>query len=338
MTMSTGRTARPDVDVEFARIVDELTRRGFLTGGLGAATLLGLAACGTDGPAAPQAAPRTVHTAQGDVAVPIHPSRVVTISAYAYKTMLDLNLTPIMGVAGAVKPGYQLPAYLDRMASVPSPFNADFDEDLEAVAKAAPDLIIGSANDKALSQLQKIAPTVTQDAGTQSWQEMADQTADAVNRTANLDPIRTAYDKRVADVGKRYQAQLQGKRWYVLAPGNADDWSLWLPDVAAGLILTSLGARFGDLAAGKTGHYKSYSRELIGDLSDGDVLLVDDSGPDPSSDAASMFANRAWQALPAARSGHVHRSYLLSVSSYGEANGLLDQIETICQDLQKEAP
>jgi hypothetical protein len=45
-----------DVDRSFAEIVDSLTRRGFFTGGLGAAAL-GLAACGGAGGTSTTAAP-----------------------------------------------------------------------------------------------------------------------------------------------------------------------------------------------------------------------------------------------------------------------------------------
>ncbi len=56
--MTTSMLTRlPDsiVDAEFFRIVDELTRRGFLTGGLATAAALGLAGCGADDDTHPSA-------------------------------------------------------------------------------------------------------------------------------------------------------------------------------------------------------------------------------------------------------------------------------------------
>ncbi len=84
----------PDTDAEFARIVDELTRRGFLAGGLGTAAVLGLAGCGNG--TAPVAAPttRVVKTTKGPVTVPADPQRVVCLDSYSSQIMLTLGITP----------------------------------------------------------------------------------------------------------------------------------------------------------------------------------------------------------------------------------------------------
>ena len=52
-------TSFPSVDHEFARIVDELTRRGFLAGTL-SATVLGVGACASD-----QSAPSAANSSPG---------------------------------------------------------------------------------------------------------------------------------------------------------------------------------------------------------------------------------------------------------------------------------
>ena len=49
MTVQSLELPAPGLHAEWAAIVDELTRRGLLAGGLGTAALLGLAACGSGG-------------------------------------------------------------------------------------------------------------------------------------------------------------------------------------------------------------------------------------------------------------------------------------------------
>ncbi|GAB3920534.1 hypothetical protein GCM10011575_17960 [Microlunatus endophyticus] len=322
-----------ETDAEFGVIVDELTRRGFLAGGLGTVGAFGLASCTPDAPSPAVPQTRKIKTANGTVEVPADPRRVVTINAYAYKTMLDLGLTPIMGIAGQVAAGFQIPSYIDRMAKVPSPVDNAGSDKIEQIARAKPDLIFTFAADKAVAQLRALAPTITADPS-ESWRRLAEQTADVIGRAGQLEKLRTASQRQTQQLASDHAETLRGAKWYVLAPGDNRDWSLWLPDVAAGLILSDLGASFGHLATGRTGQYKPYSVELLDGLSDGDVLLVADGGATPSAQAAALFSTPGWRRLPAVKAGRVYRTNLCSVSSYGEADALLDLVRTICTQLE----
>ena len=134
------------VDPEFAAIVDELTRRGFLTGAAGAAALLGLTACGSSGHDAggssSAAAPttRTVSTAKGNVTVPADPKRIVAVQPTALATLLDIGV----GVVGAYDQGadYISPRYKAKWQAAPKIGTAG-QIDVEKVAALHPDLIIG---------------------------------------------------------------------------------------------------------------------------------------------------------------------------------------------------
>ena len=96
-----------DIDEEFARIVNALTRRGLLAGGLGTAALLGLSACGLDQPHdtsdVSTPATRKVDSVNGPISVPAHPKRVVTLDGFSMAAMFDLGLTP----AGVYSAGEQ---------------------------------------------------------------------------------------------------------------------------------------------------------------------------------------------------------------------------------------
>lgn len=98
------------VDAEFARIVDELTRRGFLGGLAGAAGLLGLAACRSDGArtdgrsTGARSATRQVSSVHGPITVPADPKRVVTLDGFSMAAMFDLGLNPVGVYSAATTP------------------------------------------------------------------------------------------------------------------------------------------------------------------------------------------------------------------------------------------
>ncbi|MER7003654.1 ABC transporter substrate-binding protein [Dactylosporangium sp. NPDC000555] len=236
-----------DTEVEFARIVNELSRRRLLAGGLGAAALLGLAACGStgDGPATTSETPpsRRVETAKGPVDVPANPTRVVSIQPSATATLYDLGVEPV----GVYDQGAQYisPRYASQWNAAPKIGNAG-EVQIEKVAALKPDLIIGADypwNTKAYDKLSAIAPTVI--IPVTSWQASAKTTAEAVNKLDALD----ALDKRVAarnEAIKTKHADILGRyRWNILQ-GGFDNGQFWVYGLESevGKILSAAGVQF----------------------------------------------------------------------------------------------
>jgi iron complex transport system substrate-binding protein len=217
LDLAPGRAPVPggrDVDAEFARIVDELSRRGFLAGGMGAATLLGLAACGSSGGSAADpstaATTRRVTTAAGTFTVPISPARIVCIDYFSAIFLLELGLTPVGGIDFSwVDASSMYPAYIPKLKQL-----ADIGEitstNFEKVTALQPDLILGPTpgsqydNSKgALTKLRAVATVASIDFGqTGDWRSPLDQTAQLVNRTDQLKPLvadyRSAIDRTKA--------------------------------------------------------------------------------------------------------------------------------------------
>jgi iron complex transport system substrate-binding protein len=130
------------VDAEFDRIVNELTRRGFLAGAASGAVLLGLAACSNDGPD-PAASTGSSWSYTDDrgtaVTVPKQPKRVAFLTDTVGAALWAAGVRPVAacdshsGIVEAVG--------LD-MSGIVQIATADQKLNLEALNNAQPDLLV----------------------------------------------------------------------------------------------------------------------------------------------------------------------------------------------------
>ena len=161
--MTAPLTASPEeVDAPFHRIVDELTRRGFLAGGLGAAALAGLAGCGAgdqpSGGGAPTAGPWTFTDDRGQrISLPARPERVVAFIDCAAALAGD-GIAPV-GYFGATGPTDPRNGAFDVAASQSV---GTSEIDLEKLAALRPDLIVSNSwfADSAPNVINKAEATV----------------------------------------------------------------------------------------------------------------------------------------------------------------------------------
>jgi len=329
--MTTGLLTRPGIgDIELARIVDELTRRGFLTGIAGSVALLGLTACGSKGTVstAPAPAPiRRVSTIHGDVELPASATRIVATDFPEVCTLLDLGIVPV----GRTSYVPDFAAYTATLKDVPSIDEAQSGELLvEKIAALNPDLVVGDdwadpAKQRVpYDKLSKIAPTALfaweQAAG--NWPALATQTADAVNKTAELAVLKAKYAARASSI-KTSDADLFARtRWDIIDCGQ-DSWDLYSKASSHGHVLTEAGV---PLNAGKTqtSGYQQYSLERFDLLKSTDVIVTTTASL-PYLDKLEAFTS-----LPAAKGGHVYATDLFFPASYGIALAFLDDLATIC--------
>ena len=119
-----------------------------------ATAFVGLSAASLSFPAF--AADITVTHAQGETVVAENPQKVITFD------LASLDTLDALGVEIAGLPGSNLPGYLQKFAADSYlKVGSLFEPDYEAVAAAAPDLIIvAGRSSAAYSELSKIAPTI----------------------------------------------------------------------------------------------------------------------------------------------------------------------------------
>ncbi|NKR30094.1 twin-arginine translocation signal domain-containing protein, partial [Rhodococcus hoagii] len=263
-------TVAPD-DVEWARMVDRLTRRGFL-GGIGAlgATAL-LTACGTSG-AGPESSAaqstRTVTTPLGTYDIPTSPQRVVVIdSRLDLEPALALEL-PVIATSYDT-PAPWLPPVDARVLTAPV--------DLEEVLGLAPDLIVCVNLDSEMwpaPKLLDIAPVITTEF-TVPWKENLTRLADWLGRTATFDRVLAEYDAVAAAFRARHRdtlararfgiVSLQQDQFYLVHNGGSR-----LPPQ----VLADVGGTLGSIGGFPTPTASGWSRSKLLDGLDGLIVLA----------------------------------------------------------------
>ncbi|MCI2237128.1 ABC transporter substrate-binding protein [Paenibacillus sp. TRM 82003] len=327
-------------------------RRAVLAGAGGLA-LLALTACsgGTGraaepAPAAATSTPpaaRTVTTEQGTVEVPGDPQRIAVLSGSlaGYLFALDAPVvatdTRVLGVTdlqGGFPPAWADEATAQGTTALP----AGEELNVEAVAAARPDLIIGGGQgitavqaQEAYEQLSDIAPTVLVPAGTTNWQEQLELVAEATGRTDGVDEIVSAYDAQVEQVRSSITVP-DGNAVFLLSlpvgkpfviPADAA-----LPALAeeVGFTPDDVLTKAGDPTLYGSGDSFEVSPELLGQVADAPVAFVVALGG-PS--AQELAQDPVYAALPAFRDGQVHE---LPATSYRpDHDGAVDALEAIAE-------
>ncbi|WP_432492400.1 ABC transporter substrate-binding protein [Kineococcus auxinigenes] len=327
-------------------------RRAVLAGASGSA-LLALAACSGDGRAAqpsPAAststapAPRTITTEQGAVEVPGDPQRIVVLSGglAGYLFALDAPVvatdTRVLGITdleGGFPPAWSDEATAQGTTALP----AGEELNIEAVAAADPDLIIGGGQgitavqaQEAYEELAALAPTVLVPATTTGWQEQLELVAEATGRTDGVDALVDAYDAKVEQV-----------RSSITVPDGSAVFLLSLPVgepylVPAGAALPALAEEVGftpDDVVTKAGNPALYgsgdsfevSPELLARVADAPTAFVVALG---GPGVEELAQDPVYAALPAFRNGQVHE---LPATSYRpDHDGAVDALEAIAAE------
>ena len=322
----------PATDAQFAEIVDSLTRRGFLGGVVGAATLAGLSACsaGDQAPSpSPSAATRIVDSAKGKIEVPADPRRIVVLAPQPRDTLYDLGITPV----GVYDEGseYISPRYRTKMGQSTTIGTGSDGLALEKIATLQPDLIIGvdyEYNTDSYRKLTDLAPTVIAPAST--WQAISHATADAVDKLGMLTSLEQQFDAKAAGIKTQYADVLDRYRWDILQGGyNQGQFWLYGPKSDAGLILAAAGVRFASASAKVPGaDNKAISYENIDVLSDADVIgFYSDYDNAPNNKGPQLFAQAGFKALPAAKAGRTIPIPDFLPNGYGDAIAVLDELE-----------
>jgi len=330
-----------DYDAEFARIVDELTRRGFLAGGVGVAALAGLAACGSNSSGTGVASTRTIDTPRGKVTVPVHPKRVMVLGTLPLFPALDLGLRPI-GSDLEANSTLLPPRYSDVMAKVTRAGSHNGNPNYEAIVEMKPDLILGlDADGNIYPRLSEIAPTVYvpfRDGA--SWQDRAQFIADALNRPDGLNNVKKSYEQRVQSLKTDYADVIAQYRWDVIKDWLDGTFVVYgKGDNQLADILVQLGIPFADASTSfDPNGDDQYSYERIaGKLSDAQVIVywVDQTGKPIGT--GQLFDTQPWKNLPAVKAGRTFGITNMVPGSYGPAMDALAEIEAILTKLKNQS-
>lgn len=335
-----------DADTEFARIVEALTRRGFLTGTIGTAALLGLTACsGNSSGGSDASAMRKATTVDGTFDVPTDPKRVVCIDYFTAIFLIELGLTPVGGIDYSwADAGSMYPAYVETLKKLPD-IGDITSTNYEKITALHPDLILGPTpgsrydNSKgAMAALGAIASVASVNFGkTGDWRGPFEQTATLVNRSAQLKPLVNSYQAKVAKAKKDYAEPLASTVVSVVDYSQDGNFALDLPKSTDGVVLADLGVRFGQASADDGSNSRELSLELLGDLADSDIILYRaDAAGGPTNGLEDVVTLAGWKELPAVKAGHAYPIGWADLCTYRWAEAAIADFTSILDLYRKD--
>ncbi|GAB3928664.1 ABC transporter substrate-binding protein [Microlunatus endophyticus] len=264
-----------DTEAEFAEIVDQLTRRGLLVGGLGGAALFGLAGCGDRDRPAGTRSPAAVMISHeyGTTQVPGHPERVATVGYNDQDFVLALGIVPVT-TRGWYENYNRLPWVQQATRGKGVADTAGSAEiNYEALAATHPDVILALYEDidrPTYQKLSAIAPTVVKGAkypaDTIPWRDELLLTGKALGRESEARTLLARVEAKI-NTARKEHPEFAGTVLVVdYGPENGGHWLVPAGDPRRAL--------FDDLgfAAQSTG--KDVSAERV-DLLDRDILFVE---------------------------------------------------------------
>ena len=293
---------------------------------------------------------RMVTDASGqEVALPLEPTRVVTLSEPTTDNALALGITPVGAVSGRGQAG--VAAYLaDRAGDVPI-LGSVGTPNLEAVGAAHPDLIlvdgtsVKSDDTDTLNALKQIAPVFYTARSGDDWRETFTRTADALGVTDEASTKLADYDAHVAAVSSRLNDGGYLDQTYSVVRWQGDSAGLILKELPAGQALSALGMkRPANQDRNGEGHSEPVSLENI-DQIDADWIFFGTLGKssvnNPSAGGATGVeaseaalaearASVGFGSLAAVRAGHVipvDGSLWTSTGGYLLMEGIVANIE-----------
>jgi len=269
------------------------------------------------GDSAPAPGARTVQTALGEVTVP---ERIESVVVLEGRRDLDIVLAlglPLVGFPyEGPDSGLDLRAPLAdateqaEAAGARELFLAD-EIDLEAIAQAAPSLIVGRIGDAEpiLDELRAIAPVLpvrSHDDGV-SWQEDLRLVAAATGTEARAEKLVAEYERRRDEVAGRFADQIASTP--VVPLGYDGSTTEVQTSRMQSVVLTELGARpaqaFADAAAAGPGGVEYSPEQTFDRYRDAGAVLV---LADTADEWAAAGRDRLWQQLPAVQQGNVVRA------------------------------
>ena len=293
---------------------------------------------------------RMVTDASGqEVALPLEPTRVVTLSEPTTDNALALGITPVGAVSGRGQSG--VAAYLaDRAGDVPI-LGSVGTPNLEAVGAAHPDLIlvdgtsVKSDDTDTLNALKQIAPVFYTAHSGDDWRETFTRTADALGVTDEASTKLADFDAHVAAVSSRLNDGGYLDQTYSVVRWQGDSAGLILKELPVGQALSALGMkRPANQDRNGEGHSEPVSLENI-DQIDADWIFFGTLGKssvnNPSAGGATGVeaseaalaearASVGFDSLAAVRAGHVipvDGSLWTSTGGYLLMEGIVANIE-----------
>ena len=275
------------------------------------------------------ASAREITHSMGVTEVPDAPQRVVVLTNEGTEAVLALGIKPV----GAATSFLGDPWY-DHIAAEMTdvvPLGTESAIDLELLVSLEPDLILANKarHEKIYEQLSAIAPTVVSERLRGDWQVNFALYADALNKKAEGDALRAAYDARIAAISKQLGDRKTEEISLARFMGGMT--RIYFKDTFAGLALSQIGfAR--PASQDKDEFAEEITKERIPEF-EGDRLFYytyEIGDGEGEKQAQDWLNDPLWQNLEVVKAGNafaVSDAIWNTAGGYYAANLMLDDIE-----------
>lgn len=276
-----------------------------------------------------------VDSVYGEVTVPVAPARVAAISYDTPWQVMSLDV-PVVATIDYSQwiDGYtdDQQAYIADAQAVGTYGEINF----EALAGAAPDLILGDAyevDEATFTRLSEIAPTVIVGGDERGdWQSITEELATALGAHDTWAKAKASYEARRDEVKQQYADVIAANTWANFSLGDEPgQFSIQLPTGATGnLIVNEMGLTYGNgipLEDEGGSGYAAFPLERIGTILDGVTVGLTFANPDGSMLPAiqDVIDSSLFQQLEIAKSGQVY-GLVTSVTDYRSAEDWIDEL------------
>lgn len=175
----------------------------------------GSTAKATEGPG--EAATRVVTSAFGDITIPVKPKNMLVLNSNYAENLIEIGVIPNMvTLVQEIEPEYRPKLFNDNKVTMIEV--QQYEENLELILAAAPDLIIadsGTIDAKRYEALSKIAPTVAVEAGG-TVKEIVTSLGKLFDKEKQAEVALSKYDDKIKAVKQTLQQALGDQTILVL--------------------------------------------------------------------------------------------------------------------------
>ncbi|WP_227789011.1 MULTISPECIES: iron-siderophore ABC transporter substrate-binding protein [unclassified Nodularia (in: cyanobacteria)] len=274
---------------------------------------------------------RIVHHAMGEICVPNHPKRIVTLNPAALGNAIALGIQP---TGSATEEINQLPPYLqDKIEGIK--FLGTWGEpNLESIALLKPDVIIGWKHNQqsTYSQLSYIAPTTLYDwvvniNHPDNWKEYFNFIAKVLGREDIGQQLWQHYYQRIEQLKSAIGNRYKNKTISVIVFNAGTIYSVG-ENSFIGSILSDVGLNRPESQKISSNGSFSLSEETL-EMADGDVMFIADH--DGKHNLSILNKKPLWKKLKAFQQNHI---YFVESTNWESSRNLL-AADTVIDDLFK---
>lgn len=274
---------------------------------------------------------RIVQHAMGEICVPDHPKRIVTLNPAALGNAIALGIQPTGSVTEVIN---QWPPYLQEKIEGIKFLGTWGEPNLESIALLKPDVIIGWKHNQqsTYSQLSYIAPTILYDwivniNHPDNWKEYFNFTAKVLGREDIGQQLWQHYNQRIEQLKSAIGDRYKNKTISVIVFRAGTIYSMG-ENSFIGSILSDVGLKRPESQKITSNGSFSLSEETL-EMADGDVMFIADY--DGKHNLSILKRKSLWKKLKAVQQNHI---YDVEPTSWESSRNLL-AANTVIDDLFK---